>query len=608
MLPPDSRAVLLQELRPPAGYRLDGAIATTFTLDLTAAVIPPLAFSSFATGSSLPDPVTVLESVRAAADRIDIFCQGGNIAIPNRAPDLLAFVEPMVHEVRRPAGHLFHPKVWFVRYVDEDDGSEAYRLLVLTRNLTHDRAWDVVVRLDSAEFSSRQLAENRELSRFLSDLPGRAITQLSDSRRERVAVLAHAARYVVWEGPADARSVAFHYLDGRKRLDFEGRRHLVISPFLNDAGVDRVVPQGQTATVISRASELERLSRDQLDRLDTYVLDPMAGIADDESVQSSDTAEPAPAQGLLSGLHAKLYVVEPRGRAERARVLIGSANATSAAFGGNVEFLVELDGSRRLLGVDSLVGEDGSLSPLVQPYRAAGGAAPEPNEDERRDLENRLRSIAEIRHTVTVGPGESSTDEKRRHDITVTAADTYPLDGGWTATVELLTRPGSALHAKPDQLLDDSLTGVETADISPFLSIRLTSPSGLQGGTVVLAELVGDPDDRLDLVLARQIDTPEKFLRFLYLILSLGNPHLLAYLGELEGSGDGAGLVRANGGPGVLELVLRALAEKPDALDDLGRLVERLSKTEAGRALLPSGFEELWSQVARARRMLRGNG
>ena len=36
------------------------------------------------------------------------------------APDLLAFVEPMVHEVRRPSGHLFHPKVWFVRYVDEE--------------------------------------------------------------------------------------------------------------------------------------------------------------------------------------------------------------------------------------------------------------------------------------------------------------------------------------------------------------------------------------------------------------------------------------------------------------------------------------------------------
>ena len=603
MLPPDGRAVLLEELRPPAGYTLDGAIATTFTLDLTAAVIPPLAFSSFATGS-LPDPVTLLEAVRAAADRIDIFCQGGNIAIPHRAPDLLAFVEPMVHEVRRPPGHLFHPKVWFVRYVDVEEDVEAHRLLVLTRNLTHDRAWDVVVRLDSAGFSSRQLAENRELSRFLSDLPGRSITQLSGSRLERVEELAYAARYVVWEVPADARSVAFHYLDGRTRPDFKGRRHLVISPFLNDSGVDEVVPLGQKATMISRASELERLSSEQLGRLDTYVIDAMAGIADDDSEQSSDEAEPAPTRGLLSGLHAKLYVVEPWGRAERARVLIGSANATDAAFGGNVEFLVEIDGSRRLLGVDALMGEDGALRPLVQPYRAVGGAAPEPDEDERRDLENRLRVIAEIRHTVTVEPAESSTGDKGRHDLTITAGTTYPLDGGWTATVELLTLPGSALAAKSNQLLDDSLTGVETADISPFLSTRLTSPTGLQGGTVVLAELVGDPADRLDLVLARQIDTPEKFLRFLYLILSLGNPHLLAHLGQLNGPGDGTGLVRASGGPGVLELVLRALAEKPDALDDLGRLVERLSKTEEGRALLPPGFEELWSQAVRARRML----
>ena len=55
---------------------------------------------------------------------------------------------------------------------------------------------------------------------------------------------------------------------------------------------------------------------------------------------------------------------------------------------------------------------------------------------------------------------------------------------------------------------------------------------------------------------------------------------------------------------GVLELVLRALAEKPEALDDLERLVDRLSRTSEGRSLLPPGFGELWAEVVRARELM----
>ncbi len=54
----------------------------------------------------------------------------------------------------------------------------------------------------------------------------------------------------------------------------------------------------------------------------------------------------------LSGLHAKLFVSEYH---HRARLWTGSANATNAAFGGNVEFLVELQGARSACGVDAVL-------------------------------------------------------------------------------------------------------------------------------------------------------------------------------------------------------------------------------------------------------------
>jgi hypothetical protein len=109
MLAPDSRAVLLKELKPPVGYAFDSAVATTFTLDLTAMLIPALAFTSFSFSGKVPDPIAALESVRRTAQRLDAFCQGGNIGVPSKAPDLLAFLEPMVHEVARPRGGLSTP-------------------------------------------------------------------------------------------------------------------------------------------------------------------------------------------------------------------------------------------------------------------------------------------------------------------------------------------------------------------------------------------------------------------------------------------------------------------------------------------------------------------
>ena len=47
MLAPDSRALLLDALRPPPGHSLHRAAATTFTLDLESALMVPLALAGF---------------------------------------------------------------------------------------------------------------------------------------------------------------------------------------------------------------------------------------------------------------------------------------------------------------------------------------------------------------------------------------------------------------------------------------------------------------------------------------------------------------------------------------------------------------------------------
>jgi hypothetical protein len=77
--------------------------------------------------------------------------------------------------------------------------------------------------------------------------------------------------------------------------------------------------------------------------------------------------------------------------------------------------------------------------------------------------------------------------------------------------------------------------------------------------------------------------------------------------GELSapgGSALGGGLWGSGSSSGLFEMLVRAVVDRPGALDDLGRLVERLRRTESGRRVLPTGFAELWEQVLAARSAL----
>lgn len=76
---------------PDAGFRLERAVATTFTLHLTALLPVPLGLAGADLNSST-DPLSVLQAVRNYSDRIDVFCQAGHVSVPSQRNDLLAFL------------------------------------------------------------------------------------------------------------------------------------------------------------------------------------------------------------------------------------------------------------------------------------------------------------------------------------------------------------------------------------------------------------------------------------------------------------------------------------------------------------------------------------
>ena len=121
-----------------------------------------------------------------------------------------------------------------------------------------------------------------------------------------------------------------------------------------------------------------------------------------------------------------------------------------------------------------------------------------------------------------------------------------------------------------------------------------------------MARLSGAPDDRIDRLIARTVGTPDQFLRFVLLILQMrtGGSAEIAALGDPSVAGStgrgGFGL-----GVGLLESVVNALADHPEAIDEIDALIERLSATEVGREVLPEELAELWPAVRAAREQAR---
>ena len=117
------------------------------------------------------NPIAIIEAVRRHAERITIFCQAGQIKVPPDFRGAFAYLERSVVAVRAPRpGGIFHPKVWVIRFVGPGEEIR-YRFLCLSRNLTFDRSWDTVLRLDGKATGSPQPI-SQPLAEFVRSLPG----------------------------------------------------------------------------------------------------------------------------------------------------------------------------------------------------------------------------------------------------------------------------------------------------------------------------------------------------------------------------------------------------------------------------------------------------
>lgn len=597
-LDPEQRTLYGANLQPPPGYVFDAAVATTFSLDFETALAVPVSLALFAAENRddiLSHPLALLEGAERIAGRLVVFTDAGHLQASARPHSrLCSLLERIIVEVAAPRGGAFHPKMWALRFTPlRPEAPARLRLLILSRNLTRDRSWDIAVTLDGV-ITRQPRAVNRPVADFLRQLPDLATVGAPEGTKTLVDDLAEDMRRAEWSLPEPFERVAFavNGLGGKPWRPEPCARLGVVSPFCDAQTLSLLagLPSAEKPVFIGRSDELAQVPGATLDGFARVaVLDEMAASEDGEEEDAA----------ALQGLHAKAFIAE---RGWETAITVGSGNATRPALltGSNVEIFATLTGKRSRVGsVEDILGDKG-FGRLTRPFvRGEAGAVDPAQRAAEARLDQARRAICRSGLTLRCERSEHTADAAPVWRLWLVPSEPLPLAGLGALRVWPITRgEGHACDvlASLRQGLPADLGAMPLVDLTRFLACHLTDETedvSILFSTGLL--LAGLPAERHAAILRQVIKSKEAFFRYLRLLLSESGDPFAAALAAQDGTGQGAWRAASDDAP-ILEEMVRAFCRGGDELRAVERLIERLETGDGDDAdPVPAEFRALWN-------------
>lgn len=593
-----------QILAPPAGYNLDFAVGTTYSLNLDALVGASLALGlSEETDSELMNnPVCLLEALRSTGDNVALFCEGGQIHMPNRVTPLYILLEKMVFSVKTPkrkgiaAYPSFHPKFWLIRYRN-NDGDLRYRVIVLSRNLTFDRNWDIAYYMDG-HVTEDTTDKNEPVCDFLrylaAQLPN---TESGKDKARKIRALIRELSNVIFE-PAEKAFYDYEFIpNGVRRASggvyqfdetdlFKDTFHeiLIISPFLS-GGVIRAFNDRNTRSLINdarymlitREMSLGRLKPEDVSHFQIYtmrdaVIDGETAISDEsQEIQKQD-------------IHAKIYMIRKYSSSD---LYLGSLNASHNAVYGNIEFMIRLRSKRRYLELDKLAAslfgteKDGSDNPFQEVTLQT--AIIEEEDEPTKALDAVVKEINRSNPSAVVYPED---EEYYSASVHFEACDTK----GYQISIRPL------LSRRTEEFSRDVLfTRLTITQLSEFYVIGV-SDGEQTVERILIIPTDGLPDDREKQVVSSVVNDRDCFYR--YIAFLLGDDSILSML-EINNAGveaDDTMSRQVYHVPALYEKMLQTAAVNPEKFKG----IEYLMKTISEDGIIPEDFKKLYETFKKA--------
>ena len=597
-----------QILAPPENAYLDFAVGTTYSLDLDALVGASLALGlSEETDSVLMNnPVCLLEALRSTGDKVALFCEGGQIAMPRKVTSLYILLEKMVFSVKTAkhkgiaAFPSFHPKFWLIRY-KKTDGEYVYRVIILSRNLTFDRSWDITYFMDGhiTRKATRKAAQQNEpvcdfLRYLLTQLPS---DENGKEKAKGIRSLIKDLSMVLFE-PAEKEFEDFEFIPNGVKRSYGGtycfdetqlfnetfHEILIMSPFLSGGIIRNFNDRNNKSPIqdarymlITREMSLARLKPEDVSNFDIYTM--RDNVIDGETA-ISDENEKAQKQDI----HAKVYMIR---KYSTSNLYLGSLNASHNAVYGNVEFMIRLTAKNRYLNMDKLrnalfCGEEGNPDNPFQKVKLENAIINE--EDDKTDALNAI--VKDINRSNPYAVASKESEDYYSVEVHFDECDIKDYK------VSLRPLLSNKTADFGEMILFDNLT---VTQLSEFYMVSV-SDGERTVERVLIIQTKGLPMDREKAVVSSVVSNRDCFYR--YIAFLLGDDSILS---ALESSVLGKEIAAkqnrpAYNLPALYEKMLQTAATAPEKFKG----IEYLIKTISEDGIIPDDFKKLYETFKKA--------
>jgi hypothetical protein len=426
---------------------------------------------------------------------------------------------------------------------------------------------------------------------------------------DRIQQFAQELTSVTWESLEGFDDVMFYAFgvpglrSSKPQSLFKGYNHLIISPFASSSALEAILENAKgNVQLVTRAETASQLTPEIHSRVKTFVLDVNATLDTDEEEVSGNVN----ALRVFDDVHAKAYLVES---GQSAFLYVGSANATDAAFSGNTEILAELRGSKNLHGVDAVFGEHSMFRNVVVPWSFSADDQTESDDGTlERQMQSYLVDLAAVGFEIDASQSSDLWTCRVRSRSAIPALRA-PLEQ-CVVTISPVFSNHEGHRLKDGGRADVAFAACGLDEISAFMRLTIaesSAPDAVRITTCVRGELRGVPVSRSQDVIIRLLDTPEKLLRFIQLLLAIGQREALdASLDFVTSSGEGGDWASTE--HGMFEALIEAVARDRESLSRLAPIIERIIETGDKHHVLPEGWQELWMAVSQARNHLESLG
>ncbi|WP_314163004.1 phospholipase D family protein [Lachnoanaerobaculum gingivalis] len=586
-------------LKPPKSYTLDFAVGTTYSLDLDALVgmCISLGLLEEADSNIMKDPICLLEALRRTGDKVALFCEAGEIYLPGKVSALYTLLEKMVFQVVTKARSgikypSFHPKFWLLRYINKEE--VLYRVVVLSRNLTFDRSWDICFYMDGelGEETDKNIPVADFLKYLLKQLP-----KLEISKAKQIRQLIKELDYVNFEtgmkefydfefipsGVPCSEGGIYSMLDTslikgeNDRLEKSFHELLVISPFLSKDIVRQFNERSRWIEnaeymLITRQMSLDNLSPEDCDKFRIYVLK-------DEIVDGEAAISDGESDYYKQDIHAKIYMLRKNADTE---VYLGSLNASHNAVYGNIEFMILLRSKNRYINLEKLKAEifNGDEEGANNPFKEVEllNCREEKDIEESEELDFLIKQVNRYKFYAVV------TENASYYDVNISVENYEKQDADITIS-PIFAQSKEAKFAK--NILFEKLT---INALSKFYVLSICDIVGNNVKRVIKIETEGMPNEREGKVISSIIG--ENFYRYIEFLF--GDDHIISTLkanSEKTQGIAGKSYSTIENMPVLYEKMLKKAATEPESFTEIEKIIRLLPED----GVVPEAFKKLYS-------------